>query len=381
MQTEAMSLGFVGGGVNSAVGRSHFIASQMDGRFKVVAGCFSRHEEVNTRTAEQWGVPQNRCYKNSGELLENEQGRLSAIVVLTPTPDHAPLVIQALREGFPVICEKSLASSSADVLEIKRTVCANAGFLAVTYNYTGYPMLRELKSLIGKAVLGQVKQIHVEMPQEGFVRLNRQGEPMKPQDWRLRDGVVPTLSLDLGSHVHHLIHFLIDETPLELVAHQSSLGLFRQVADNMMCMVRYSGDVDCSIWFSKSALGHRNGLRVRVFGDQGSAEWYQFDPEFLIVNDNKGRRTVVDRASVDVDVAAEDRYGRFKAGHPAGYLEAFANLYGDIADDLAEHLSKKEAKSEYVFDVDDALEGIVMLEAMSASARASCWKSIHMPKL
>jgi predicted dehydrogenase len=374
-------LGFIGGGLNSAVGATHFIASQMDGRFQVSAGCFSRHNDVNTQTSERWYIPHERRYDQFQDLLEHEVDCLDAIVVLTPTPDHVEPVIQALKLGYPVICEKALAASSGEAQLIKKVQAEHNGFLAVTYNYTGYPMLRELKYLIQQGKLGLIEQIHIEMPQEGFSRLNREGKPVIPQQWRLHDAELPTLSLDLGVHVHNIVDFLTGEKPLELVAMQSSQGRFRQVVDNTMCIARYTSNLECNIWFSKSALGYRNGLRVRVFGEEGSVEWYQMEPEFLTYYDNQGHQMIIDRASVDVELAHLPRYNRFKSGHPAGFLEAFANLYWDIADSLDYYQKKHLQKnSEYVFTVEHALEGLVILEAIAQSSKEHCWKSVNIRK-
>lgn len=375
-----LRLGFIGGGVNSAVGTTHFIASQMDGRFEVVAGCFSRHAEVNTETGSCWGISEDRLYNNSSEMLMRERDDIDAIVILTPTPEHVEPVLEALKNRYPVICEKALATSSTDVLLIEQTQTQQQGFLAVTYNYTGYPMLRELRHMIHRGDLGKVEQIHVEMPQEGYARLNRQGESIIPQQWRLHDGELPTLSLDLGVHLHHIIDFLTGEKPQEVVASQSTHGRFVQVIDTTMCIARYTNALECSIWYSKAALGYRNGLRIRVFGEHASAEWYQMEPENLMYYDSRGRKTIIDRANVDVDLAPKLRYNRFKAGHPAGFLEAFANHYWDIADSLVKFNVKGfQAESEYVFTARHALEGLLMLEAISQSSKEHCWKVVNLP--
>lgn len=372
-----MKLGFVGGGLNSAVGNAHFIAAQMDSIFSVQAGCFSRSADTNTETGRKWGVDINRCYPTWQSMLEAEKNRLDAIVILNPTPEHAEPVIAALESGYPVICEKALASTSEEAARIHKTVEATSGFLTVTYNYTGYPMVRELREMIRQGRLGRVEQIHIEMPQEGFARLNRDGEPMVPQQWRMQDGTIPTISLDLGVHLHHMIDFLTGEKPLALVATQSSLGRFRQVVDNTMALVQYSNGLECSIWFSKAALGHRNGLRVRVYGEEGSAEWFQMEPEVIRFNDNCGHQLYIDRASSDVLIAHQSRYNRFKSGHPAGFLEAFANLYADIAEDLKKWADDKTLVSNYTFTSRHALEGLVMLEAIAISARERRWVGLN----
>ena len=374
MTPSPISLGFIGGGMNSAVGESHFIAAQMDGLFSIEAGCFSRDQEINNKTAEKWHISPERVYESWEQLLESEHQQVDAIVILTPTPYHTEVVLAALNLGISVICEKALAPSSRDAELIERTLVEKGGKLFVTYNYTGYPMLRELRDMIQRGRLGNIEQIHIEMPQEGFARLNRDGEPMIPQQWRLKDAQVPTISLDLGVHLHHMVDFLTGEHPVELVASQNSLGKYHEVVDNITALVHYSNGMECSLWYSKTALGHRNGLRVRVYGEEGSAEWYQFEPELLTVSDNRGHTTQVDRANVDVNLAHLQRYNRFKAGHPAGFLEAFANIYVDIADSL-----KGQNSNEYadLYSVQHAKQGLVMLEAISVSAAERRWVSLE----
>jgi predicted dehydrogenase len=285
-------------------------------------------------------------------------------------------VLRALEKGFCVICEKALASTTEDAMRIAKLAKAMDGFVAVTFNYTGYPMVRELQRLISEGRLGRITQVHAEMPQEGFARRAADGAPASPQAWRTKDGPIPTLSLDLGDHLHHLVRFLTNERPLEVMAIQSAHGAVEGVIDNVMSLARYTGGIDCSYWFSKCALGHRNGLRLRVYGDLGSAEWRQMEPEDLVLNDVHGRRTVLDRGSLEVRLASEPRYTRFKAGHPAGFIEAFANAYEDIGQGLLARRAGRAWSSAYVFDAMDALDGLVALEAMATSTKTRTWTAV-----
>ncbi|HON59604.1 MAG TPA: Gfo/Idh/MocA family oxidoreductase [Smithella sp.] len=380
MRRIPFKIGFIGGGINSAVGNTHRIAAQMDCRFVLEAGCFSTRTKINRETARQWGVDEFRVYDDWRTLLDAEKGKLDAVCVLTPTPIHAEIVVEALRKGFAVICEKTLATSSREAAAICRAVEARGGFLAVTYNYTGYPMLRELRQMILRGRLGRIHLIQIEMPQEGYIRLDKQGKPVRPQAWRLQDREVPIVSLDLGSHLHNMIYFLTAKRPLEVVADQASCGFFRPVIDNVMCLARYENDMRAQIWYGKMALGHRNGLRVRVYGDRGGAEWFQMVPEELILNDAGGKRQIVDRASSCVEIADQPRYNRFKSGHPAGFIEAFANHYYDIADALLEFRKTGRYQSPWVFTAQLAEEGLKMLEAMSRSAKNHCWQKISAAK-
>jgi predicted dehydrogenase len=375
-----LSLGFIGGGINSAVGNTHRIAAQMDCRWQLTAGCFSTHPHVNSETADKWGVNPSRRYDNWLDFLKNEKGRLDAVCILTPTPIHSEMVREAVNQGFAVICEKAMAGTSEEAAAICRAVEEQKAFLAVTYNYTGYPMLRELRQMIVDGKLGKLKLIQIEMPQEGYIRLDKNGHPPVPQAWRLRDGGIPTISLDLGVHLHNMTYFLSGERPLEVVADQASYGHFDQVVDNVSCLARYTGNLRCQIWYSKMALGHRNGLRVRVYGDKGGAEWFQLVPEELIFNDVCGTRQIIDRAS-GVQIADQLRYNRFKSGHPAGFIEAFANHYYDIANCLIEFKKTGRYASHWVFSAKQAREGLEMLGAMAISSEKRTWQAVSSPAL
>ena len=372
---KCFSIGFIGGSIKSAVGYTHKIASQMDGRWQVVAGCFSRNHETNLETAVEWGIPLERTYSDYQTLLEKEQGILDAIVVLTPTPSHTDIVIEALKKGYAVICEKALTGTSEDAQLIAESVKANKGFLAVTLNYSGYPMLRELRHIISAGRLGKIKQIQIEMPQEGFARLDSYGNKPQPQSWRLSDGKISTISLDLGIHLHHIIHYLTGEYPREVVADTASFGWFENVIDNVSCLLRYSGGLHCQMWYSKAALGQRNGLKIRAFGDKGSAEWLQVQPEELLISNVDGSREILDRASI-VDIANLARYNRFKAGHPAGFIEAFANLYYDLADSYIEFKQLGQISSNEIFGVSHSINGLQLFEGIAQSVDERRWVKI-----
>ncbi|ARO29595.1 oxidoreductase protein [Rhizobium sp. NXC14] len=372
-----LRLAFLGGAVNSAVGRAHRDAIELDQKFDLVAGCFSRHSEINRETAEQYRILPERCHADFDKLLSKEAGNIDALVVLTPTQQHTKQVVGALEAGIPVISEKALAGSSAETRMIDNAR-SNGTFLAVTYNYTGYPMLREIRGMVEHGVFGELQQIHIEMPQESFLRFRRDGTPMTPQDWRLRDGPVPTVSLDLGVHVHSLLHFLTQREPEEVCATSQSFGNFPQVLDNVQALVRCAGGLHCSMWYGKTALGQRNGLRVRLYGSKASIEWLQENPEIAYFYDRSGRKQVLDRASPEIMIANASRYERFKAGHPSGFIEAFANYYADVADALLQHKTgTTRLPHPYVLGFNEAEEGLLLLEAIECSRLEKRWVEIE----
>ena len=368
-----LRLAFLGGGTNSAVGGAHRAALSLDGLFQLTAGCFSEEDEINRDSAIQYGIPDIARFKSLDELLEKDPADFDAIVILTPTPCHHAHTIRCLEAGVPVICEKSVGTTSAEVAEIRNVARSRDGFVVPIYNYTGYPMVRELKDMIAAGRLGRIQQLHVEMPQEGFLRRQPDGSPPHPQSWRETDGDVPTVSLDLGVHAHHLVHFLCNEHPERAVATESRFGAVQNVVDNVIAIAEYSGGIVCNFWYGKTALGYRNGLRVRVCGDEGSAEWFQMEPETLFFNDLQGGRHSIDRGSDETRVACQDRYTRFKVGHPAGFIEAFANHYEDIADAYRAHQRGESPENPYVATIDIALEGMLFLEALTRSSNQHEW--------
>ena len=368
-----LKLGFIGGGINSAVGRAHYSACRMDGRFEVAAGCFSR--DTATNHASMAAYHAGYAFPSHVDMLKYaKDDGLDTVVVLTPTPSHFLIVRDCLQAGIPVICEKALAVTSNEASQLSRLRFEKGGFLAVTYNYTGYPMVRELRDIIQKGELGAIISIQAEMPQEGYLRMGAH-----PQDWRLEDGRIPGVHLDLGTHLHHLIYFLTEQHPKAVLAHQQKRSEFG-VVDEVNCLAEYEG-FNANLWFGKVYLGHRNGLCIRVYGTEGSAEWHQMNPEDLLMAFPEGQKGTLDRSCTEViHVANASRYQRFKQGHSAGFIEAYANLYSDLADMLDLHKtgisiveSSQRGTLPELYGAEVAHEGLVMMENMVKSAEERRW--------
>lgn len=371
-----LNLGFIGGSVSSAVGYTHYVSSTLDKVWSVSAGAFSRDQGRNAETASLFGVDAGRVYDDWRQLIQDERGRLDAVAILTPSPAHFEMAAACMEAGLPVICEKSLTTSSRQVTGLQEVRDRHRGFLAVTYNYSGYPMVRELRQLIRSGALGQIKHFQAEMPQEGFIRVDPMGNRPQPQNWRLHDGDVPTIYLDLGVHLHQLVYYLTGESPVSVSGQHASYGWFPQVIDNVSAVCRYTRDVQGGVWFSKSALGHRNGLRLRIYGTEMAAEWFQANPEEIVLSRRDGRREILDRAG-SVNVANAARYTRFKAGHPAGFVEAFANIYKDIASAVKHYQATGTFVSDEIFSTEVAGHGMRFLEAINRSATSGRWENVN----
>ena len=358
-----LKLGIIGGSIDSAIGYTHFIASQIDNRFKITAACFSKDNTINEKTSQTWFHSKINLYNSYKDLLENEINNLDAISILTPTPTHKKIVLEALEKNYPVICEKTLCTNLNDAKDIEALLKRKNGFLAITYNYTGYHMVRELKSIIENNEFGEIFNIQIEMPQDGFIRVSN-GTLPSPQKWRMKDIDVPILSLDLGVHMHNLIAFLTNKKALSVFGTSNNYSEFK-IIDDVNIIAKYEDNLVVNGWYSKVALGYKNGLQIRVFGKNLSAFWIQNNPEELILNTKNGMKIIKDRASPS-NIANLKRYNRFKAGHPSGFIEAFGNYYSDVANCIAN--KKLEG---YVFGIKEALEELKFLEAL----KESCMKN------
>ena len=304
-------------------------------------------------------------------MLDRHSDNLDAVVVLTPTPQHVDQVRQILQSGLSVICEKSLATSAKDAETLVSSGTRDQEIL-VCFNYSAYPMVREAAARIRQGMLGRLHTLRISMPSEYFMRRDRAGNPLRPQMWREEDYQIPTVSLDLGVHVVHLAHYLSSSHANRVVAREARHGLIESVVDSVEAFADYGSELDVSFDFGKVFLGERNGLRIRAFGTEGSLEWFQQVPDVLTIADRYGNRSQIDPGSPDLLAAGAERYARFKAGHPTGFVEAFANLYDDFAEGLRQHNLHQDLPGDLPCG-SDALQGLIELEAMHLSSQSGAW--------
>lgn len=359
----------IGGGLNSAVGRAHASAIRMDGRSKIVCGFFSRDSRINEETARALMLPSEGLMSSEDEVL-GAAASFDLLHILTPPENHLSLITKALKSGIPVISEKPLVTSVSEAEALAKIVKNEKGFLRVIFNYLGYPMVREMKAWISSGHIGDVHEVRGYMPQESFIKLDDSEAPVVPQPWRLKDGALPTVSLDLGVHVHMLMKYLLSEEPVSVFGLERRNGNFPGVKDSMNALVNYESGAIGNLWFGKSYLGFRNGLGVNVFGSKGSLVWDQMNPETVRFTDARGQVKIIDRASPGVLVASGREYERFKVGHPSGFIEALANYYSDIYRDYEAYASEEPLAFAHAFGVEESLSGLRLLAALSLSSES-----------
>ena len=327
----------LGGGINSAVGRVHRSALWLCEREIIILnGVFSREEDIQAESHRTWYAKDAVMHIDFKSLLHQYKASAKDVIVLVllPSPDHFDAVMLALSLGYSVICEKPGCTSHEQALYIRDCIRSNNSFFRTTFNYCGYPMLREIRAMLESECLGELRQIRIEMPQEGLVRPPLvQGVKQAPQKWRLSDGSIPTVCLDLGVHLYHMLAYLTGNQFDPIFSQFSNHTSYSEILDTMNTLfISRNTALEGSMWITKSAIGYRNGLEVKVFGTEGSLAWKQTESERIEYAPQRGHTQIIERGA-DCVVAQQKRYERMKPGHPAGFIEAFSNLYMDIADE------------------------------------------------
>lgn len=360
-KNKPIKLSFIGGGVNSSIGKMHIISSQLDNNFEIVSGMFSRDNHMNKKINNSLKINESRIYNNINSLIKNEKNIIDAFVVLTPTPDHFKILKILIRENVNIIVEKPILSNLKEVKELKTLLKKFKKKIYLIHNYTGYPAVREIKELARKKIYGKLLNVNINMTQESFLRIQKKEQQVRK--WRKNDGLIPHLFLDLGSHVFNLAHFLIRENPSSVF---TEISKYNKIVVDAKILVKYRNSKKGFFWISKSSLGSRNNLSIELYFEKASIKWSQEDFENIYISHKNGNVVKIDR-SVNSNILNEARYNRYRMGHPAGFIEAFANIYQDIASDFSNN------KNDYTFNHINGFEIIKILDNCIVSSLKQKW--------
>ena len=333
-------LGMVGGGQGAFIGAVHRIAARIDDRYQLVAGALSSDPDRAAASAAELGIDPSRSYNSFAEMAKAEAARpdgIEAVSIVTPNHLHADAAIAFLDAGIHVICDKPL---------------------------TGYPLIREARDMIANGKLGKIRVVQAEYAQDWLAEpLETTGQ--KQASWRTDPKATGGGGAigDIGTHAYNLVQYITGLEAQELAADLTSFVPGRAVDDNAHIWLRFKGGAKGQLWVSQVAVGNENALRLRIYGDKGGLEWEQENPNILWFTPLGGLRQRVTRGSGELSEAATAAT-RIPAGHPEGYLEAFATLYSDVADVLIHNKS-----ADHLPNIVDGLDGMWFIEACIASSK------------
>ncbi len=367
-------MGMVGGGRNAFIGAVHRMASRLDDRLDLVCGAFSSDPQRSLASGTDLGLPIDRIYDTWSHLFAREaelpaDRRMEMVVIVTPNDLHAEIALAALDAGFHVLCDKPLAHSVKEAEAIADRVAETGLLFGVTYNYSGYPMVREARQRVLDGEIGPVRKVIVEYCQ-GWLAQRIEGDQNKQAIWRTdpaRAGVGGALG-DIGSHAAHLAEFVLSDTIDRVCADLGTTVSGRALDDDASVFLRFSRETRGLLVATQVAVGRENALRLRVFGECGSLEWFQEEPNSLILDRQDRPRVILRTGGPDLcDAAIES--ARLPAGHPEGFVGAFANLYSDFASAVLRRRNDPLAKTSWVPTVQDGLQGMRFIEAAVRSSQ------------
>lgn len=326
----------VGGGQGAFIGAVHRKAMALDGQIELVAGALSSDPERARASGRELGLRDDRNHGRWEQLLEDElkrpkDERIDFVSIVTPNHMHFPVAHAFAKEGIHVVCDKPLVHSSEEAQALAKTVERSGSIFGVTYNYTGYPLVREAREMVARGAIGEVRKVIVEYNQ-GWLATNLEASGQKQADWRTdpaRSGLAGAIG-DIGSHAENLA---VTVTGLELEAICADLTIFvpgRRLDDDGNVLLRFKNGAKGVLIASQIEVGCENGLRLRVFGTTGTLEWHQEEPNKLLHSPIDGPMRTLTRGSSWLGEAAK-RATRLPTGHPEAFLEAFANIYLGVA--------------------------------------------------
>lgn len=365
-------IGMVGGGKDAFIGGVHRIALRLDGHYELVAGSFSSNFANSKETGEKIGIAQDRIYKTYQEMAEKEASRsdgIDVVSIVTPNHLHVPVAKIFADVGINIICDKPLALTSEEAIELKNIIENRKLIFALTHNYTGYPMIRHARSLIQKGDLGSIRVIQAEYPQD-WLTTKVEDSGLKQAEWRTdpnRSGRGGCIG-DIGTHAFNLIRFV---SRLEVEELSSDIHTFvkgRLLDDNAQIMLRFKGNAKGSIWSSQVAVGNENNLKIRIYGEHAGIEWKQEDPNYLYFTKfGLPTQKITRGGSGSSDEA--NQVTRIPPGHPEGYLEGFANIYSDVYKRLFAQTNKQnyDQSNDCYPTIYDGVEGMRFIETVLES--------------
>jgi predicted dehydrogenase len=370
--------GMIGGGEGAFIGAVHRMAARLDGRYQLVAGVFSSDAEKTKRSAVALGVDPARAYPSVEAMIAGEKTRTDGIeVVSVVTPNHVHYVQSAacLEAGLDVICDKPLTTNLPDAEKLVKLAADKKRLLGVTFNYTGYPMIRHAKQLIADGLIGKLRVVQAEYPQ-GWLATALEKTGQKQASWRTDPKLAGAGALgDIGSHSFQLAEFVTGEKVSEVAADVTAIVPGRPIDDNVNVLLRFESGARGSLWASQVAIGHLNSHRLRVYGENGSIQWFQERPEELLVVEAGEPPRAVRRGDPGTPTSSVALPG----GHPEGFIEAFSQLYTDFAERVTARLENRSPKAASLF-APDAVTGtrvMAFIEAVLKSGKAnSAWTRI-----
>jgi predicted dehydrogenase len=367
-------MAMIGGGKDAFIGAIHRLAMNMDGQVELVAGALSVNAEVAKDSGQSLFLAEDRIYTDYKVMLEKEaampaEKRIDFVTIVTPNFLHFDPAMMALDKGFNVVVEKPITFSLDEAKKLKEKLNQTGLTLLLTHTYTGYPMIKQARRMIKNGVIGKVRKVYVEYPQ-GWLSTLLEREGNAQASWRTdpkRSGAAGAMG-DIGTHAFNMAEYVTGETVTKICADLNKVVEGRMLDDDGAVFLRFGSGASGVLMATQVAAGEENNIKIRVYGEKGGLEWKQEDANSLLIKWLDKPAEIYRAGAGYLDSFAKHNC-RTPAGHPEGYLEAFANLYRNFSLTVRAKLEGKQPEAEWLDfpGVEEGIRGMAFIESVVKS--------------
>lgn len=373
-----LRMGMVGGGLDAFIGAVHRLAANMDGLIEVSCGALSINPEIAKASGKALFLPEDRTYLTFEEMIEKEsklpaEKRMDFVTIVTPNFAHFAPAMLALDKGFHVVIEKPITFTLDEAKQLKKKVDETGLLLLLTHTYSGYPMVKQARQMVKEGILGKIRKVWVEYPQ-GWLSKMSEREGNAQAAWRTdpkRSGKAGCMG-DIGTHAAHLAEYVSGLKITHLCADLNVMVEGRALDDDGNVLLKFDNGAAGCLMASQVAAGEENAVKLRIYGEKGGIEWNQQEPNTLLVK-WLDKPTQILRAGTNGFLNSYGLHNsRTPAGHPEGYLEAFANLYRNFALTLSSRIDGTKPKEEALDfpGVSDGIRGMAFIDNVVKSGQS-----------
>jgi predicted dehydrogenase len=374
-----LRMGMIGGGKDAFIGSIHRYASNMDGMVELVCGSLSINKDIAIDSGRSLFLPEDRIYTSWEEMLDKESQlpegeRMDFVTIVTPNFAHFAPAVKALEKGFHVVIEKPITLSLDEAKQLKQKLDETGLILCLTHTYTGYPMVKQAKDLIASGALGKIRKVYVDYKQGWLSRLSEREAGNAGAAWRTdpkksgKSGVMG----DIGTHAFNLAEYITGLQVTQVCAELNIVVEGRALDDDGAVLLKFDNGSSGVLTASQIAAGEENNLSIRVYGENGGIEWFQQEPNTLVVKWLEKPMEVLRAGTAFVGDFAKGNQ-RTPGGHPEGYLEAFGNIYRNFARTLSARLDNTTVDTKLVEfpSITEGIRGMAFIENVVKSSESN----------
>ncbi len=377
MKNRKLRMGMIGGGKDAFIGAVHRLAFNMDGQVEMLAGALSVNPDIALESGHELFLQKDRIYTDYKTMLEKEAAlpadkRLDFISIVTPNFVHFDPAIAALDKGFNVVVEKPMTFTLEEAKKLKEKVKETGLLLLLCHTYTGYPMIKQARRMIKSGVLGKVRKVYVEYPQ-GWLSTFLEGANNKQAAWRTdpkRSGKAGSMG-DIGTHAFNMAEYVTGLKVTKICSDINVIVEGRMLDDDGAAFLKFDNGASGVLMATQIAAGEENNVKIRVYGEKGGLEWKQEDANTLLVKWPDKPAEIYRAGTGYLDSFAKHNC-RTPAGHPEGYLEAFANIYRNFSLTLQARINGETPKEEWLDfpGAEEGVRGMAFIDNVIASGQA-----------